>query len=114
MDIVKLLALCSVTYGILVIVTNFITEVCKRTFGWKKEIPTQITCLVISLILTIGTVLAVCDITSIGVTWYIIFGAIVSGFMVCAGAISGYDNIITVLAPYIKSLIDILKNSKGA
>lgn len=108
-DIIFYLAILSISFGLLVTVSNLITEVLKRCFCWKKDIPVQIMCVIVSLILTICTVVAFCQIFSIPMTWYIIFASIVYGFIVACGAMNGYDYIIKNFAPFIQAVIELFK-----
>ena len=80
--------------GVLVILTNALTELFKSMFS---KIPAQITATVISLFLTISTVMAYLTINEIPVQWYIIVGAIVAGFFVSYTAQFGYDKLQEII-----------------
>jgi drug/metabolite transporter (DMT)-like permease len=80
--------------GVLVIVTNALTEVFKGIF---KKIPAQITATVIALFLTVSAVLAYLTITQTPIEWYMIVGAIVAGFFVSYTAQFGYDKLMEII-----------------
>ena len=80
--------------GVLVILTNALTELFKSMFS---KIPAQITATVISLFLTISTVMAYLAINEIPVQWYIIVSAIVAGFFVSYTAQFGYDKLQEII-----------------
>lgn len=82
--------------GVLVVLVNIVTEVLKKA-TWNK-LPTNILAVVISLVFTLSSFFAYCDIKSLTVTWYMVFGAIVLGFMVSYAAMFGYDKLKEVLA----------------
>lgn len=82
--------------GVLVVLVNIVTEVLKKA-TWNK-LPTNILAVVISLVFTLAAFFAYCEVKSITVTWYMIFGAIVVGFMVSYAAMFGYDKLKEVLA----------------
>jgi predicted membrane protein len=95
------LSILFIIFGILVLLTNLITELLKKIIN-RKNFPTQVLCLVISEVLTVVSFFAICEIYKINVIWYMIFGAIVMGLVVCYCSIFGYDNVIKEL----KKMID--------
>ena len=81
--------------GVLVVLTNIITEVLKKVM-WDK-LPTNILAVCVSLALTILSFFAWCSITSTPTCWYYVAGAIVLGFMVSYAAMFGYDKLKEIL-----------------
>ncbi len=88
------IAIISTALGVLVILTNAITELFKGMF---PRCPAQITATVIALILTVCAVLAYCTIMGLPITWYIAVGAVVAGFMVSYSAQFGYDKLQEII-----------------
>ena len=88
------IAIISTALGVLVILTNAITELFKGMF---PRCPAQIMATVIALILTVCTVLAYCTIVGLPITWYIAVGAVVAGFMVSYSAQFGYDKLQEII-----------------
>lgn len=88
------IAVLTTAIGVLVIITNALTELFKSMFS---KIPAQITATVISLFLTISTVMAYLTINEIPVQWYIVVGAIVAGFFVSYTAQFGYDKLQEII-----------------
>ncbi len=82
--------------GILVVLTNIIVQVIKKS-TWDK-IPTNIIAVITSLILTMVSFIAYFQINGIKITWYMIFGVFVIGMMVAYAAMFGYDKLKEVLA----------------
>lgn len=82
--------------GVLVVLVNIVTEVLKKA-TWNK-LPTNILAVVISLVFTLASFFAYCEMKSLTITWYMVFGAIVVGFMVSYAAMFGYDKLKEVLA----------------
>lgn len=91
MDITTLLTII----GLLVALTNIITEVIKKV-TWDK-IPTSLLAVIISLVLTLVAFFAYCQIVQIAATWYSIIAAVVVGFMVAYAAMFGYDKLKEIL-----------------
>lgn len=89
------LSLLLVIVAILVTVTNIITQVLKK-ITWDK-LPTNILALVISMVVTLAVFFAYCQISALAVTWYMIAGAVVLGFLVAYAAMFGYDKLKEVL-----------------
>lgn len=81
--------------GLLVALTNIITEVIKKV-TWDK-IPTSLLAVIISLVLTLVAFFAYCQIVQIAATWYSIIAAVVVGFMVAYAAMFGYDKLKEIL-----------------
>lgn len=88
------IAILTAALGVLVILTNAITEVVKNII---PKLPAQITATIIALVLTVGTVCAYLSITGTAYQWYIIAGAIVAGFFVSYTAQFGYDKLQEII-----------------
>lgn len=87
--------------GLLTLGTNVITEVLKRTI---RQIPAQITALIVAMALTIGAFFAYAAIAEIAVTWYMIAGAVVTGFFVSYAAQFGFDKLKELIGKYRKGV----------
>lgn len=87
-------AIITTAVGVLVILTNALTELFKGMF---PKMPAQITATVIALILTIGAVCTYLSVTKTPCEWYIIFGAVVAGFFVSYTAQFGYDKLQEII-----------------
>ena len=81
--------------GVLVALTNVIVEVAKKA-TWDK-LPTNIVALIVAEVLTLGSGIAYCQIESVAITWYIVAGLIVSGFMVAYAAMFGFDKLREIM-----------------
>ena len=90
-------------FAVLVIVVNVLTQIFK-SFASKSELPTRVFVVLISIVLTVATFLAACQIYSITIVWYLIVAAIVTGFVVAYCAMFGYDNLYGELKELIKKL----------
>lgn len=91
-------------FAILVVVVNILTQIFK-SFASKSEIPTRVFVLFVSIALTIVVFVAACQIYSINIVWYMIVGAIVTGFIVAYCAMFGYDNLYSELQSLLKKLL---------
>lgn len=91
-------------FAILVVVVNILTQIFK-SFASKREIPTRVFVLFVSIVLTIVVFVAACQIYSINIVWYMIVGAIVTGFIVAYCAMFGYDNLYSELQSLLKKLL---------
>ena len=87
-------AILTTALGVLVILTNALTELFKGMF---PKLPAQITATIIALILTVCTVFAYLSITSTPYEWYIVVGAVIAGFFVSYTAQFGYDKLQEIL-----------------
>lgn len=88
------IALLTTAIGVLVILTNALTELFKKMF---PKLPASITATIIGLILTICAVCAYLAINDIPLEWYIVIGAIVGGFFVSYTAQFGYDKLNEII-----------------
>lgn len=77
--------------GVLVVLTNIVTQVLKKV-TWGK-LPTNILAVIVSMALTLGAFFAYCQINAITVAWYMIFAAVVLAFMVAYAAMFGFDKL---------------------
>lgn len=78
--------------GVLVVLSNLVVQVIKKTV-WTK-LPTNILVLAVSMVLTLGTFFAYCQIKTIDVVWYMVLAAVVLAFMVAYAAMFGYDKLM--------------------
>lgn len=83
--------------GLLTLGTNVITEVLKKTI---RKIPAQITALVVAMVLTVGAFFAYAAIAGIAVEWYMVAGAVVTGFFVSYAAQFGFDKLKELIERY--------------
>lgn len=81
--------------GVLVVLTNIITQVLKK-LTWDK-MPTNILVVIISMALTVIAFVAYCQINAITVVWYMVAAMIVLGFLVAYAAMFGFDKLKEVL-----------------
>ena len=88
------IAILTSAIGVLVILTNALTELFKNMF---PKLPAQITATIIAVALTVGTVCAYLSITGTAYQWYIIAGAFVAGFFVSYTAQFGYDKLKEII-----------------
>lgn len=77
--------------GILVVLTNIVVQVLKKA-TWGK-LPTNILAIIVSMVLTLVTFFAYCQIKAIAVVWYMVVAAVVLGFLVSYAAMFGFDKL---------------------
>ena len=77
--------------GVLVVLTNIITEVLKK-MTWDK-MPTNLLATIVSIILTIVAFFAYMSYAGIAILWYYVAAAIVVAFMVAYAAMFGFDKL---------------------
>jgi hypothetical protein len=77
--------------GVLVVLTNIITQVLKKVL-WDK-MPTNILVVIISMVLTLAAFFFYCQTNTIAIMWYGVVGAIVLGFLVAYAAMFGFDKL---------------------
>lgn len=82
--------------GILVVLTNIVVQVLKKAV-WGK-LPTNILAIIVSMVLTLVTFFAYCQINAIAVVWYMVVAAVVMGFLVAYAAMFGFDKLKEALA----------------
>ena len=82
--------------GILVVVTNIITQVLKQ-LTWDK-LPTNILAVAIAMALTLVVFFAYCQIEGITVVWYMVVAAVILGFFVSYAAMFGFDKLREAIA----------------
>ena len=88
------IALITTALGVLVILTNALTELIKKMF--PNTLP-QIVATVVALVLTVCAVMTYVTITGIAVTWYIVVGSIIGGLFVSYTAQFGFDKAKEIL-----------------
>lgn len=86
--------------GILVVLTNIVVQVLKKAV-WGK-LPTNILAIIVSMVLTLVTFFAYCQINVIAVVWYMVVAAVVLGFLVSYAAMFGFDKLKEALTQISK------------
>lgn len=81
--------------GVLVALTNVITEVVKK-LTWDK-MPTNVLAVVVGELLTLASGLAYFQVNGIEVVWYYVVALVVIGFMVSYAAMFGFDKLKEIM-----------------
>lgn len=81
--------------GVLVALTNVITEVIKK-LTWDK-MPTNVLAVVVGELLTLAGGLAYFQVNGIEVVWYYVVALVVIGFMVSYAAMFGFDKLKEIM-----------------
>ena len=81
--------------GMLVALTNVITEVVKK-LTWDK-MPTNVLAVVVGELLTLAGGLAYFQVQGIDVVWYYVVALVVIGFMVAYAAMFGFDKLKEIM-----------------
>ena len=84
--------------GVLVAVTNVITQVLKK-FTWGR-LPTNILVVVTSMVLTVAAFFAYSQIQDIAIMWYTVAAAVVVGFLVAYAAMFGFDKLKETISQF--------------
>ena len=95
MDSVLNLSVILSIVGVLVVLTNIITQVLKK-LTWEK-MPTNILVVIISMALSLVAFFAYCQIKAIAIVWYMVVAAVILGFLVAYAAMFGFDKLKEVL-----------------
>ena len=82
--------------GVLVVLTNIIVEVLKKSVS--NKLPTNALAVIVSMVLTMVAFFAYCQIKAMTVVWYMVVAAIVLGFLVAYAAMFGFDKLKETLA----------------
>ena len=82
--------------GMLAFLTSAIVQVLKEQ-PILKNVPTSLTALVVSEVVTIMTLMAYCAQTVTILRWYYVFSAVVAGFLVYLIATGGWDKLTDIL-----------------
>lgn len=81
--------------GVLVALTNVITEVVKK-LTWDK-MPTNVLAVAVGELLTLTSGLAYFQVKGIEVVWYYVVALVVIGFMVAYAAMFGFDKLKEIM-----------------
>lgn len=81
--------------GLLVALTNIITQVVKQV-TWDK-LPTNVVAVIVAMVLTVAAGIAYCQVKTVAITWYLVVGLVVGGFAVAYAAMFGFDKLREIL-----------------
>lgn len=90
MDMFNISMLLAIVGGI-TILTNIIVQVLKK-ITWDK-VPTNLVALVVAEALTLAAGGAYAQMNAFAITWYMVAGAVVIGFMSAYAAMFGFDKL---------------------
>lgn len=77
--------------GVLVFVVNVVTQVMKKAL--PDTFPTNLFVIIFSVVLTVAAFAAYAQIYIISITWYLVVGAVILGFLVAYAAMFGFDKL---------------------
>lgn len=81
--------------GGLTLFVNVITEVIKEVCQLKEAKSINLFVTVLSVVLTVTSLIAYCQISAITITWYMAVAFVIVGFMVAYSAMFGYDKLLS-------------------
>lgn len=81
--------------GVLVALTNVITEVLKKML--YERVPAQMIAIAVGIILTVVTGVAYCQYINLALVWYYIVAMVVGGFLVAYASIFGFEKLKEVM-----------------
>lgn len=106
----KDLSIILIIAAVLILAVQIITEIIKLIFSKTENKMYNVIVVVVALVLTAATVVAMSQIIGFALTWYIIAGAIVGAFFIAYGAMYGYDKLFKRVFETIKNAVDSTKN----
>jgi hypothetical protein len=89
------LACVTTAIGALVALTNVVVQVLKKA-TWDK-LPTNLVAIIVAVILSVAAGIAYCQIRGVPMTWYILAGLLVGGFLVAYAAMFGFDKLKEIM-----------------
>ena len=89
------MAMLMTIIGAITVLTNIIVQVVKH-ITWDK-LPTNFVALAVAELLTLATGGAYAQIHTIPITWYLVIGAVVVGFMSAYAAMFGFDKLRQIM-----------------
>jgi hypothetical protein len=89
------LAFATTAVGVLVALTNVVVQVLKKA-TWDK-LPTNLVAILVAVVLTVAAGIAYCQIRGVAMTWYILVGLLVGGFLVAYAAMFGFDKLKEIM-----------------
>jgi hypothetical protein len=63
---------------------------------WDK-LPTNVVAIIVAVILSVAAGIAYCQIRGVAMTWYILAGLLVGGFLVAYAAMFGFDKLKEIM-----------------
>ena len=100
-DATQYIAYAVLLIGLIATVVSVIVQAIKDVTIFKG-LPTDLLVLVLSIVITILVILALCSYCVIAITWYIIIASIISGFFVSVVARDGWSTITSIYGRCIK------------
>ena len=106
---IQFMAIGAAVLMCLIALTNVFTQVIKKIIN-RDNCPAQVVVFIIAEILTILAMVIICSIFSVQILWYFWILAVITGVLVCYGAIFGYDNLYQQIGTAAKAIIEALFN----
>lgn len=96
MDYTMIISQGTIILGVLVALTNIITEVAKMNISALSSAESiNRFATIVGILLTVGVGIAYAQINSIMLSWYHIVALIIIGFMVALASMVGFDKVIS-------------------
>lgn len=95
MNYSELISQILMVVAVLVVLVNIITEVVKKVYNFKSAQGINVFVTILSVLATVGTMIAYWQIKAMTLTWYLVVAFIIIGFMVAYAAMFGFDKLLS-------------------
>lgn len=82
--------------GILAFVTSCITEVLKVWKWYDRKIPTEMSAILVSIVITPATLLRMAAYYNVVIDWYACFACMIAAFIVALVSMSGWERVMDI------------------
>lgn len=100
-NIINNLSMILLVVAIICTAVSIITQMTKE-IGVLNKIPTMLQVLVLSMLITVITFIAICQYKNYVITWYMVFGAIIGGVFIAYITAKGWDAFIDLFTRFYK------------
>ncbi len=82
--------------GILAFVTSCITEVLKVWKWYDRKVPTEMSAILVSMVITPATLLRMAAYYNVVIDWYACFACMIAAFIVALVSMSGWERVMDI------------------
>ena len=88
--------------GVLAFITSCITEVLKMWKWYDSKVPTEMSAVLVSMVVTPATLVRMAAYYNVVIDWYACFACIIAAFIVALVSMSGWERVMDIFDRFVE------------
>ena len=88
--------------GVLAFITSCITEVLKQWKWYDRKVPTEMSAVLVSMVVTPATLIRMAAYYNVVIDWYACFACVIAAFIVALVSMSGWERVMDIFDRFME------------